>query len=516
MPPASGCDALGEGLARLVEGAERGAETLLGTLLEAVQAVSGAARAAILLPTNGPAGASLVPVAVRGYRAGVFPKRGFRLHAEPWQELLSFDGARWLADGPAWSGLRRMLGCPGLIVAVIPGSERGLALADFGRKAHMPDNASIAAVEGLVIAAGKLLRLLDERRSEADALAAHAVQALPSGVAVTSPRGTVALWNSCIEASLGIAAQDACGRPLERLVLLALETASAEPVLEAIESARDSGVPMHLWQQKLTRTDGRTMVANLVVSQLASGGVLLGIQDVTDQAALESDMERMRHLAHLGQMTAQIAHELRNPLTSIRGAAQLLQQTDPNGACAEFARIILNEVDSLNRIAEDFLDFARPLQLRTQPVPLGDLLRDFVQVWRPVCRERGVSLRLNAARDLPILWIDALRLNQVLRNLTLNACQAMPDGGTLTVSGRHDRAQQLAVISVRDTGLGMTPEEAARVFEPFFTTKAKGTGLGLAVVRKLVEAHGGTIDLTSKPGKGSTFTLRLPALGDEP
>ncbi|MEP0765711.1 MAG: PAS domain S-box protein [Fimbriimonadia bacterium] len=514
--PASGAGVLAHALCRLVDATERGVEALQAALLTEVETVTGASRSVNLVLTDGPAGTSLMPVALRGYPSRVFPKRGFRPDSAPWANLLRLEAAMWLADGSEYAGLRRMLGCPGLIAAVIPGPQQGLLLADFGRRSLIPDSTTTAAVAELVAATGRLLRLLSSQRSEADNLASHAVRALSSGLAATSQTGTVVLWNPRMETILGIASEDACGRPLERVVLLALETASAEPVLDAIEAARDSGVPMHLWQQGLTRTDGCAMTANLVAAPMSSSGMLLSIEDVTDRAALEGDMERMRHLAHLGQMTAQIAHELRNPLTSIRGAAQLLQQTEPDAPASEFARIILNEVDSLNRIAEDFLDFARPLQLRLQPVPLRDLLQDFVRVWRPVCRERGVTLRLNASRDLPILWIDVLRLNQVLRNLTLNACQAMPNGGTLTVSGTHDRVREVAVISVRDTGLGMTQEEAAHVFEPFFTTKAKGTGLGLAVVRKLVDAHGGTIELTSRPGKGSTFTLRLPARGDEP
>jgi two-component system, NtrC family, sensor histidine kinase HydH len=238
--------------------------------------------------------------------------------------------------------------------------------------------------------------------------------------------------------------------------------------------------------------------------------------------------ERMKErdrLAALGQMAAGLAHEIRNPLGSIKGAAQFLQPsgTSPAGAhtgdTKEFLNIIVEEVNRLNKIVSQFLDYARPYRGEQEPLEVADVLKKTLQL---LAKEQASHFEIVTAfaDRLPPARADAEQLLQVFLNLSLNALQAMPQGGRLLISTglrkatRRGAAAAFLEIRFRDTGVGIPPNDLKNLFIPFFTTKDKGTGLGLPISQRIIENHGGTIEVRSQPAEGATFTVLLPVEAD--
>ena len=233
-------------------------------------------------------------------------------------------------------------------------------------------------------------------------------------------------------------------------------------------------------------------------------------------------MQERDRLAAIGQMAARLAHEVKNPLGAIKGAAQLLAEPSPGAAdldpaSREFLGIILEEVDRLDRVVGSVLDYARPSEGNAAPVDVNAIVRRTVQILSSD-REDEVDLELDLADDLPRVRVDAEQLRQVLMNLIRNASQAMNGRGTVVV-GTHPRfARPSAVgwveLRVTDSGPGISQKVLQNLFVPFYTTKNKGTGLGLAISHRLVGAAGGTIEVNTHEGAGSTFTIVLPASSD--
>jgi nitrogen-specific signal transduction histidine kinase len=239
--------------------------------------------------------------------------------------------------------------------------------------------------------------------------------------------------------------------------------------------------------------------------------------------------ERMKErdrLAALGQMAAGLAHEIRNPLGSIKGAAQFLQPTGSAtpaqaGDTKEFLNIIVEEVNRLNKIVSQFLDYARPYRGEQKPLEIADVLKKTLQL---LAKEeaRHVEITTAFAERLPPVRADAEQLLQVFLNLSLNALQAMSQGtpGKLLISTglrratRRGAAAAFLEIRFRDSGVGIPPGDLKNLFIPFFTTKDKGTGLGLPISQRIIENHGGTIEVRSQPGEGATFTVLLPVEAD--
>ncbi len=221
-------------------------------------------------------------------------------------------------------------------------------------------------------------------------------------------------------------------------------------------------------------------------------------------------------LAALGTMAAGLAHEIRNPLAGIKGAAQYLQ-AGRDGPDAEMVGVIVDEVDRLDRVVTQFLDYARPLRLQLDPLDARRLVARVMALLEAQASAAGITLTQEHADDLPDVRCDATRMQQVLLNLCQNGLQAMRNGGTLTVRSRvghlrDPRARDAPAleIAVSDHGVGIAPEDIDKLFVPFWTNRHEGTGLGLAISRRVVLAHGGELDVRSAVGTGSTFTVRLP------
>ncbi|MEZ4400911.1 MAG: ATP-binding protein [Kofleriaceae bacterium] len=249
---------------------------------------------------------------------------------------------------------------------------------------------------------------------------------------------------------------------------------------------------------------------------------------IESSQAYEGVKERDR-LAALGEMSAGLAHEIRNPLGAIKGAAQLLVGPDrkplPLGPeSGEFIDIILEEVDRLNNVVTRFLDYARADRAegaRPQPIDLNQVLRKVVTLLTAAPEAKEVELTARYDDQLPMVVADPEALVQVFLNLGLNAMQAMPDGGALDIlTTRRRRSRlgygQFAEVRLRDTGHGIPADKLTKLFIPFYTTKARGTGLGLAIAQRIISQSGGTIEVRSTPGAGSTFSVFLPVAPGTP
>jgi two-component system sensor histidine kinase PilS (NtrC family) len=261
------------------------------------------------------------------------------------------------------------------------------------------------------------------------------------------------------------------------------------------------------------RPDGTTVPVRMTFSALASGdGHQLGLIAVCEDLSVIREMEaRMRQadrLATLGRMAANIAHEIRNPLASLSGAVEVLAHT-PAGEDERdrLSQIVLRESDRLNQIIRDFLEYARPAPLAREDVNVAEILDEVLVLLEHRRLPAGVKL----VREFPpeVRWpVDPQQFRQAVWNLALNAVEAMPGGGELTVSA--SLRGSVLEVAVTDTGVGMGPDDLAQIFEPFFSTKSGGTGLGLALVHRVTNDHGGHAGVRSEPGLGTSFTLTLP------
>jgi signal transduction histidine kinase len=219
------------------------------------------------------------------------------------------------------------------------------------------------------------------------------------------------------------------------------------------------------------------------------------------------EMSRAEHLATLGELAAGLAHELRNPLAGIAGVVDVLGQDLPESS-REIWNDVRKEIQQIQKILNDLLEYARPRPPQFQFTDLNATAEQALVFARQQVRSRPISIEFDRDQDLPMVEHDSSQIQQVLLNLLLNAIQAIEREGSILM--RSAVRDGFAVVSVSDTGHGIDPDHLPNLFRPFFTTKGKGTGLGLSLAQRIAEGHGGTIDVSSAPGKGSTFVLRIP------
>lgn len=239
------------------------------------------------------------------------------------------------------------------------------------------------------------------------------------------------------------------------------------------------------------------------------------LQSQTDLIiGIEEQLRRAERLSALGELSAVLAHEIRNPLGSIRGTTEILRDDfSPGDRKYEFLEILIKETDRLNRVVEDFLTLSRPLHVERETCELMAELQDTMMLVSGEAAKRGVRLKLSPA-VLPLVRGDREKLKQVFLNLVLNGLQATGRGGSVAITAVSVRAVEGKPAGVElnfaDSGEGIDPAALPRIFEPFFTTKTGGTGLGLAITQKIIESHGGSIEVESTVGKGTTIRVRLP------
>lgn len=352
------------------------------------------------------------------------------------------------------------------------------------------------------------------------------LRSLKSGVVVMDLTGRVIRANKATEDIIGVQEIHLIGHvlseypefvELNQVIQNTLVTGVPEDRYEVLIKVNGSIIPLGLTTSLLTDHTGKII------------GVVANFRNLAQIRKLEEQLRRSQHLAALGQIAAGVAHEIRNPLNSIRGFAQLLQEThDKNAQPHEYTQIILEEVDRMNRIVQDLLDYSRQRELTLAPVPMDKLVEELVRDMQPEARTAEVSLTVAPCDTiLPSVMGNSDKLRQVLRNIVLNAVQACPKGGrvTLILGVRDEKAvdsknqniadlptRRMVSVAVEDTGGGIDPAIMAKIFDPFFTQKDSGTGLGLSISQKIIDQHSGRIEVKSELGKGSTFTILVPGL----
>jgi two-component system sensor histidine kinase AtoS len=254
-------------------------------------------------------------------------------------------------------------------------------------------------------------------------------------------------------------------------------------------------------------------------SQGSTTRLLVVLQDRSEQQAIEDQTEMLAQRALLGDVTAILAHEVRNPINNISTGVQLVaSRLGQDHAQYESLQRLRQECDRLNQLLSDVLFFARPLELKMEPIPLDQMIERILHRWAPRFRQSNVKCLTDFSPDTPRASVDPRTFEQVILNLISNGLQAMPDGGTISVklepiSTIHG---PMIELTIADTGSGIPEEMIDRIFDPFFTTKKEGTGLGLAISRRILAAHKGTIAVESFPDAGTVFTIRIPAVEPSP
>ena len=269
--------------------------------------------------------------------------------------------------------------------------------------------------------------------------------------------------------------------------------------------------PSARMEAMLERAEGRLWLGyNTAVLTDRRGealGVILSFSDLTEVKRLQEQIELRERLIALGEMSAGIAHELRNPMAVINGYLKLLaKKTDP--ADQNIIRDIIGEINGMNRIIGDLLTFARPASLNRVKVNIKEMLEGCLA---NVLQASGTAPRIRTVLSIDdiVVLVDEVLMRQALTNLVQNAVEAMPEGGTLTIETPASKDKDLKIV-IRDTGMGIPQDGLKKIFLPFYTTKDKGVGLGLALVHKIVLSHGGRIEAESFEGQGAVFTVTLP------
>jgi len=344
---------------------------------------------------------------------------------------------------------------------------------------------------------------------ELERLNSSIVSNIDSGLLSINNDGRIRVFNRYATELTGITQEEAYDRPLSEVI--DGFTSFADKILTFCEGEID-----------YRTRKGDQMIFGfrgvpLVDKEGASVGVIINFKDLTQIKRMKEELKRADRLAAIGELSAHIAHEVKNPLASISGSVQLISQGDKiDGTDKKLLDIIIRETERLNRLINDFLAYARPSQPLKIPVLLKQLITDLASLLSADPRFKNVIIQNNCIEQLKIA-VDRDQMRQVFWNLFINAAEAMPAGGTIkvdTVMGNNSETGKLpganVKIVVADTGSGMAINDVERVFEPFFTTKSGGTGLGLATVYRIIESHGGTILVDSAIDAGTTFTILLP------
>jgi two-component system, NtrC family, sensor histidine kinase PilS len=356
------------------------------------------------------------------------------------------------------------------------------------------------------------VRLIAATQTLADLRALHEriVESIRSGLVTTDLQGRIYAFNAAAEEITGYRTEDVIGQEVS------IFFGEIADKIRASLRAAEAGDPNPRFEADCLTSEGLRLRLGFSISPLftESGettGLVITFQDLTEVRALEETSRRQDRLAAVGRVAAGIAHEIRNPLASMRGSIQVLRSDlDGDSQQAQLMEIILRESDRLNQIISDFLTYARPRATSFSSLDLRDPLRETFTLLRHSPEIRAEHRLEEDLPDEPVTTsADVAQLKQVFWNLARNALHAMPDGGRLRAELRRTSAGRIQ-ITFTDTGRGMTPEQVERLFEPF-SSSTGGTGLGLSIVYQIIRDHGGTINVRSREGQGTTITIELPS-----
>ncbi|MBM4141420.1 MAG: PAS domain S-box protein, partial [Nitrospira sp.] len=322
------------------------------------------------------------------------------------------------------------------------------------------------------------------------------IESLPGGLFTTDISGKVLIFNRAAEKITGVQKDSIMGRRIDEVL----------PFFE---------VPFVVGRRERTiNVEGVQKMIGVTISTLRdiSGkytGFIGIFHDLTQLKRLEAEMKQKEKWAAIGELSANISHEIRNPLASLKGSIEILKEdTIPHSKRKKLMDIALKEMERLNCIITDFLTYSRPAPPEFKRVELHGILDETIEILRNVEQNKGnISIKKGYSGKLEVN-ADPLKMRQVFWNLGLNAVEAMPEGGELIVSTIS--SDSAVVITFKDSGTGIKEKDIEKIFYPFFTTKEHGTGLGLAIAYRIIEEHEGMVHVNSSPGVGATFKVILP------
>ena len=342
---------------------------------------------------------------------------------------------------------------------------------------------------------------------DTSAIADEVVTSLPVGLIATDKDGKIAFYNSAAERITGLDLSKARGVDPDNILPShfcglkeALDRGESISEKEMVcEFTKDKIVPVSVSASKIINEEGQFV------------GQVLILRDLGEVRNLQDEIRRKEKLAAIGGLAAGVAHEIRNPLSSIKGIASYFKSKfDEDSDDKKAAGVMIQEVDRLNRVISELLEFARPKELKLKQTDINELLEHSVRLIQKEASNKDIAIKLNLSQQQLVAEIDSDRFSQCLLNLYLNALQAMDTGGRLTIENSITEGNSIN-IEIKDTGSGIKTEDLNKIFDPYFTTKVKGTGLGLAIVHKIIEAHKGQVKVRSVSGQGTAFTIVMPA-----
>ncbi len=342
---------------------------------------------------------------------------------------------------------------------------------------------------------------------DARTMSENLISSMDNGMVAVDTKGLLKVINPSAQKSFDLTARRSIGRPCE-------EVFGPGPFTDALMETLRKGI-LHVLHEIECPLPGGSVILTVTSSLLRNSnheviGAMLTFRDVTEKKHLEEQVQRADRLATLGELMAGVAHEIRNPLTSIKGFLQYFQGADVLIARETYIPLMLREVDRMNRIIDALLFFSRPCETLHSSVRLADLLQETLVLVRNQAGGKAIDFSLSIPENLPRLTLDVEQFKQVFLNLLINSMQAMSGKGTIRISARRLPKQKAVELCFADTGPGIPPDKREDIFDPFYTTKQTGTGLGLAVAHRIITAQGGSIEALDAPGGGALMRLVIP------
>ena len=482
-----------------------------------------------------------VPILVNGQkwgtaRVGVSKKRMEAQIVQTRSELAALTLVMLLFGGVSAALVARRISKP---VQQLAEGAAGIARGDWNQRIEPPTDDEIGR---LAIAFNHMVGELAQQRvalenantelrrgfeelTDLKSYTDNILASLTTGIVTVDLEGRVVTLNPAAELMTGFFAGEVRGRYCTEV--FAHTPDLAELLMETLASrVAVPGVTV-----TLRRRNGRAMPVELSAAPLRGGeskelGVIGVFRDLTRVRQLEDRLRRSDRLAAIGELAAGLAHEIKNPLTSLLTFSRHLARRfeDPDFR-QKFLSVVPRELERINTIVERLLELARPARLTFKPLRLPALLERVLELYGDRLEAQSIRVVRDWRRDVPVVWVDQEALYRALVNLVANALDAMPRGGRLTLRVAWSDAETLAsaragtrrvAVEVEDSGTGIEPADLDRIFNPFFSTKEGGTGLGLALTQKIVEDHGGSIDVRSGLGAGALFRIVLPLMPDAP
>jgi two-component system nitrogen regulation sensor histidine kinase GlnL len=354
---------------------------------------------------------------------------------------------------------------------------------------------------------------------------ANVIDSVGDGVIVLDTRRIVTLMNPAAEEITGVSRRQAQGSPFSSIF------GEESGLREMVEKTSETGMTISDYENLVLKKGSHITPVSATTSPLLLGngeriGTILVLRDLTNIRELEEAVRQADRLSTLGTLAAGLAHEIKNPLGGIKGAAQLLERELPQGSdLGEYIKVMLREVGRVNKIVEELLNLTSPRKLKRNRINLNQILGDIIMLQKRVADGKKILIVQNFDLSIPPFLADEGLLTQLFLNLIKNAVEAIfdiGDSGAIKITSRvvsdysltkkGERPSRFVAVDISDDGPGIKKEQLEHIFTPFFTTKTRGTGLGLAICQKIVTEHRGILKVDSEQGKGTTFTVMLPLI----